>query len=79
MCSMVLLQPSSAPLQDPWVSVARLGGAGRRREPLRELEKRTVVFCISYLGTVCHSLGGCWKAGMFLVKCDLSSETVFIY
>lgn len=45
-CSMLLLQPGTATLQNPWVSVAHLGGEGKRRESLRELEKRGVRFSI---------------------------------
>lgn len=72
---MVLLQPSSASLWDPWVSVAQLGGEGRKRESSSWKENSHV--CISYCGMVCCSLGVCWKAGMFLVECGLSRKCLF--
>lgn len=41
--------------------------------------KRIVRFCTSYSGMVCCTLGDCWRAGEFCIKCVIFSERQHLF
>lgn len=60
-------QQCKEPLQDPWVSQAQLGWDGKRgKETAREMVKRTVGFCTSFVTLV-------WSAAVWEVVGRLES------